>query len=343
MAFVLPLALSPSAGHPSTSKRRRKHAFFALSQADWLHTSDTLRGFEALCERAQNTFCTAAAAMDGLGTFENLPDSYRMHADYPGGFLQNARNSQPEKCRSMKGGRNFEQAVVSVWRAPSPSHMRPSSRSSRSSRSSGGTDGVGLSLRLQPRDTRLPILRANVPYFQLSGRCTTWWFSGAADLSLGKQASPNAFANDSRVFLNKVRRQPLERHRRERNLTDAAFLDACLFSEEKSDKLAAFAFAGDVVELLLPAYLPLVAQQKTTNKYGHKDHDSGPFETDTNIRTRGEAFERFGLDGGASCESQVTQMAPFAWWSFTVAPRNSSPEGRRFKAMRKGVQPPPYM
>lgn len=340
MAFVVPLVLNPPAPRRlttnSSSKRRRPHSVFALSQSDWLHTSDTLRGFEALCERAQSKFCSAAAAIDGLGTFENLPHSYD---SFQHQLLNKNVNDQP--CRSMKGGRNFEQAVVSVWRAPT-SISTPTRR--RSNRNGSRTDGVGLSLRLQPRDSRLPVLRANVHYFQLSsGRCTTWWFSGAADLSLGKAASPNSFANDSRVFLNQFR-QPLATHRRER-LTDAAFLDACLFEEEKSDRLAAFAFAGDVVELLLPAYLPLVQndyQPPSSRRNNNTSFDpDGNGNNSSNIEVEG--FERFGLDGGASCESQVTQMAPFAWWTFTVAPRNSSPEGRRFKAMRKGVQPPSYM
>lgn len=332
MAFVsapiLPFSTS-NQRHERLSQRRRP----LIAKADWSQ-HDTFSGFQALCERTQIALCMQTAAADGLGTFELVPNVVPTMA-------RNERQYKAPRARTMRGGRAFESAVVSVFRSPLPksTRRRVLAQLDGDARVAHATDAVGLSLRLQPRDTTSPALRANVHYFQLGMGATSWWFAGAADLSRGIDASPNAFARDVRTFLTQCR-APCAKHYATPHEQNVSFLDSCLTGTERTDRAAAFAFIVDVVDLLLPAYLPLVSaveiSTSTTLVPTTQANDS-----------RAQFKERFGLLGGAKCESEVEQSAPLSSWRFTLAPSATSPEGRRFLKLRNdqaaGRTPPAYL
>lgn len=338
MAFVATPFLGAPIARPHTPHRISRRASVVArassdGELDWAK-HDTLTGFEALCIRAQSALCAQTAAADGLGTFEATPSTaprsprtHVPHRVYPSG----------SRARSMRGGRAFERAVVNVWRSrPAGARRRLLAELGPGpvARVAHATDGVGLSLRLQPRDPTAPALRADVHYFQLGGGATVWWFAGAADLALGPRAPPNSFQRDVRAFLASCR-APCAQHRASDAAKKRVFLEGCLTGEQ-TDRASAFAFVVDVVDLLLPSYLPLVRGDAPSAAATPRLDD-----------TRSEFVERFGLKGGASCESEVAHAAALGWWRFTLAPRVTSPEGRRFWSMRNdensGRTPPAYL
>ena len=340
MAFVSAPPLPFTGSYTTRNQRLHRPARrrTPTAKADWSQ-HDTFSGFEALCERTQLALCKQTAAADGLGTFELIPDVAPTYNTTSEGKTRTPR------ARTMRGGRAFESAVISVWRSPLPSsaRRRALAQLDEDARVAHATDAVGLSFRLQPRDATAPALRANVHYFQLGmSGATSWWFAGAADLSRGRKAPPNVFARDVRTFLSQCR-APCAKHHASPQEQHAAFLDACLTGSERTDRAAAFAFVVDVVDVLLPAYLPLVSAVDTpTPAAPTRAAQATPPED-----SRAQFRERFGLLGGAKCESEVAQSAPLSWWRFTLAPSVKSPEGKRFLRLRNdkaaGRTPPAYM
>lgn len=334
--FVLSIGIrveKRGVGETCARRQRRMIACAKTNDEQRWRPDDTLSGFEALCLRAQHALCEETAEADGLGTFQATPWT-------AGGAGRNLRivggsTGAHTDVRSMRGGRRFERAVVSVWRSsPAGARRRLLAEIGREpmARVRHATDGVGLSLRLQPRDPVAPALRADVHYFELGrGGATAWWFAGAADLSVGRGAPLNGFGRDIRAFLASCR-APCALHRApEVALHQRAFLEGCLAGG--SDRASAFAFVVDVVDLLLPSYLPLVRGDAPV--FAQVDGGRSAF------------VERFGLTGGASCEEEVAHKAPLGWWRFTLAPRHGSPEGKRFWTMRNdenyGRTPPAYL
>lgn len=327
---------------PSSPPRRRARTSVRASVDPW-DGHDTFSGFEALCWRAQLSLCAETAAADGLGTFEDPPSYLPSPLQPP----PPPPRGPARRARAMRGGRAFSSAVVSVWRASPPAsgrarlltHLSPTGVRH-------AAEAVGVSLRLAPRNPSSPLLRADAHYFQLGGGATSWWFSGAADLVPGPRTSPNAFGRDARAFLARCRK-PCDEHRASdapgSQLASARFLEACLATHHlppagAHDQAAAFAFMVDVLDAFLPSYLPLVRAVA-----GKSVPDITPT---TAADPRPEFTERFGLRGGASCESEVAQAGPLGSWRFTLAPRENSPEGRRFWSLRNsdasGYTPPAY-
>lgn len=310
----------------------KNHQQWPSYDAEHWANLDTLSGFEALCVRTQTAVCNITAAADGLGTFEALP------ATAPNTITSSSASSRNRKqtsssngatpgARLMRGGLAFERAVVSVWRTPTPRTGRRDAHVS--------TDAVGLSLRLQPRDNCSPALRADVHYYQRGASGTgAWWFSGAADLTPGKASSPNVFSRDVQTFLSGVLPPTGTGSMTYQYPHKCSVPAVCA---ETADRAGAFAFVVRVVDVLLPAYLPLVDGAQTRALTLPLDTAPTPTSHHSQRRPRHpRARLRFGVPGGASCESDVAlaHEDSLGWWRFTLAPRAGTPQSSLFYRMR---------
>lgn len=304
---------------------------------------DTFKGFESFCWRTQETLCVHTAAADGLGTFERTPHTTTTRKPWT-----------REATRAMRGGRAFQSAVIAVWRTNSRTSLKDKmlvSLDTRTNEVVHNTDAVGLSLKMIPRNKAAPLLRADLHYFQVGGGDTSWWFSGAADLTVGAAAEPNAFAGDVEMFLASWQKL-CDKHRLESaksELVDSrAFLEECYgnvkanrTSTEGLDRTTSFAFISDVVDRLLPSYLPLVSSNENRHTFvvdapKHASHSSfaNAFDFGWEQVAQNEQVQNFGLKGGASCESAITRASPLGWWRFTLTPSKRSPAGRKYNSMR---------
>lgn len=107
-----------------------------------------------------------------------------------------------------------------------------------------------------------------------------------------------------------------------RNATrKTSFLDVCYAAV---DRETAFGFVGDVVDALLPAYLPLLLEK-----------GGGGVE-------EGEFIESFCIQGGAACESSILRREPLVSWSFSLAPSALTTAGRVYDTLREGCYPDLY-
>lgn len=219
----------------------------------------------------------------------------------------------------MQGSRCFATARVSVWTSATRLAGHPRA-------------AAGLSLNLAPRDPLLPSLRADAHYFQIGplGR-VSWWFAGTADLAAGPDAPAEAFERHVSSFLSEWERLRL-RHRRTRRQEQQAFLDGCLLDDSTSggpDRGSAFAFMTEVVDALLPAYLPLLVG--ASPGVGNTD-DGSKFIFDSAFGE--EHVDRFCIEGGARCESRVARGGPLGSWRFSIAPSGLTAAGKAYVTLR---------
>lgn len=298
---------------------------------------DPFHGFESFCHRTQQALARDTATVDGLGTFAPPPQT--LHHSEP----------QRKKRLEMRGGRAFRAAVVDVWRS---TELVPT-RNSRviTYRNHTGDveylkESVGISLNLVPRDAALPCLRADAHYFQIGAGRVAWWFAGTADLSVGSRASPTKFENLVASFLNTWERLR-RRHRVESRAQKSAFLDACLGIDddvpvERVDRETSFNFISEVVDTLLPSYLPLLEGRGHDVAFEDwKGYEVGEALTQTGAFGN-ETVETFCISGGASCESTTLRANPLGSWRFSLAPSTMTAAGRVYDALRsdkRGAQP----
>lgn len=146
-----------------------------------------------------------------------------------------------------------------------------------------------------------------------------WWFAGTADLSVGRGCSAGTFGRAVGRFLDRVGGMRA-RYRVDTGYERRRFLAGCLQMNEggvRDDRERSFAFMGDVVDGLLPAYLPLLE-----GAWG----DAG--------EERGEEVERFCIQGGAKCESAMLRGEAFGSWRFSLAPSSLTSAGRVYDSLR---------
>lgn len=307
---------------------------------------DTLSGFESFCWRAQDWLCTAAADADGLGTFQPVPTTFHT-SPHP--------SSRRARHRVMRGGRFFHTAVVAVWSSSSPlSTPRYRRRLTteldrRTATVEFAKDAVGVSVKLSPRDPRAPALRADAHYFQIGGGTVSWWFSGTADISMGPEADPDTFAENLGPFLETWDKLRM-RHRAPPGQLTRNFLQDCLTVSSEGeaapigglDRVSAFGFITEVVDALLPAYLPLLRARKRGSRFESEMlHDWEPVwgglglgGTDVESRFGKEEIDTFGISGGATCESVTVRGSPLGSWRFSLAPSMFTAAGKTYATLR---------
>lgn len=256
----------------------------------------------------------------------------------------------------MRGGRFFDSAVIAVW--TSPSYQLPSARyrrrvttllDKRTETVEYTKEAVGVSVKLSPRDPVAPALRADAHYFQIGGGRVSWWFSGTADISMGPEADPEDFEESMQPFLETWGRVR-ERHRAPRGRVTRDFLDECFRAGAGAyggvrgmDRVSAFAFITDVVDELLPAYLPLLSGQgKRRRSEGAGRIEAwepvwggglrGGFGVESGFGD--EEIDKFGISGGATCESVTVRGSPLGSWRFSLAPSVLTAAGKTYATLR---------
>lgn len=331
MAFVFP-ALPWGA----TSRLRHLHSFpVAREEHPSPFSLDTLANFESFCWRAQDWLCSQAAAADGLGTFRPIPSAY---------------NSVPKsdvlkkKHRMMMGGRAFDTALVTVWTSAELGTSRrhvPTWTNCHRATVDHVKDAVGVSVKFQPRDPSLPSLRADAHYFQIGGGRLSWWFTGTADISMGAAANPEIFQESLQPFFG-AWENLRKRHRKSTSHARRAFLNDCFNVGEHSsvrdgglDQLTAYNFITEMVDALLPAYLPLLLRN------GKKEKASNRIDRfwNTSLSDVGNSYghvevDNFFIEGGAACESVTVRSSPLGSWRFSLAPSSFTSAGRVYAILR---------
>lgn len=307
---------------------------------------DTLSGFESFCWRAQDWLCTAAADADGLGTFHSVPTTFAKSSQ-----LSPART----RHRVMHGGRFFDTAVVAVWssssRLSNPRYRRrlTTQLDKRTATVEYVKDAVGVSVKLSPRDPLAPALRADAHYFQIGGGTVSWWFSGTADISMGPAADPDTFTENIVPFLATWEKLQ-QKHRTPRGQLTRDFLDDCFKASGEADvspaggldRVSAFGFMTEVVDALLPAYLPLLGAGKKRRRFESDFlHDWDPVwggiglsGTDVESSFGKEEIDKFGISGGATCESVTVRGSPLGSWRFSLAPSMLTSAGKTYVTLR---------
>eukprot|EP00177_Eucheuma_denticulatum_P005271 GFKZ01009591.1.p1 GENE.GFKZ01009591.1~~GFKZ01009591.1.p1 ORF type:complete len:346 (-),score=17.97 GFKZ01009591.1:1104-2141(-) len=300
---------------------------------------DTLSNFESFCWRAQDWLCTQTAAADGLGTFQPTPTFYPSTSHHPSG---------KKRHRIMKGGRAFDTAVISVWRSAEQVKVRKRALTMvdpRTARVEYIKDAAGVSVKLQPHDPTLPALRADAHYFQIGGGNVSWWFAGTADISLGPATSPELFTEIAQPFFQtweKLR----TRHRTTSGHAARAFLDDLFRVDSASDPstrrldcLTAYGFITEMVDALLPAYLPLLGTSGHSERAMKRLHDVWDSSPTEGAETFGERHvDKFCIEGGAACESVTVRSSPLGSWRFSLAPSMLTSAGRTYATLRDNRQ-----
>lgn len=331
MAFVypsLPWRTSIPARHVRTLQMTREEFPSPFSL-------DTLSNFESFCWRAQEWLCSQTAAADGLGTFRPTPSAYSSASN---------TNGQRKKHRMMKGGRAFDTALVTVWTSAELASFQRrmlTMTDYNTARVEYVKDAAGLSVKLQPRDPSLPALRADAHYFQIGGGRVSWWFAGTADISMGPAASPEVFQESIQPFLG-TWENLRKRHRKNIAYARRAFLNECLSAGEKSrvkggglDQLTAYNFITEMVDALLPAYLPLLLNNEKREKASSRlDRIWNMGLSDVGNSHGQVEVDNFFTEGGAACESVTLRSSPLGSWRISLAPSNFTSAGRVYAILR---------
>lgn len=244
----------------------------------------------------------------------------------------------------MRGGRAFDTALVTVWTSAelaARGRERFTRIDCRTARAEDMKDAAGVSVKLEPRDPLLPALRADAHYFQIGGGRVSWWFAGTADISIGPAASPEIFQESVQPFLE-TWENLRKRHRKSSGYAKRAFLSECLSVGEEGkgkggglDQLTAYNFMTEMVDALLPAYLPLlgsIGQRERVSKRLDRTLSMG-FPVAGDLYGE-EETDCFFIEGGAACESVTVRSSPLGSWRFSLAPSIFTSAGKTYSTMR---------
>lgn len=347
LAFAAPLCLQVKrvrSSALSVSDYRLPTTCGQSSDDDATLSLETLPSFEAFCWRTQESLCEQTAAADGLGTFE-APNSFPA-----------SQCTKRFRQRAMRGGRAFASASVDVFRSRGGRRTRtrrlittagPAAAAAPTDRES-----VGITLNLRPRDPTLPSLRAGFHYFQIGGGRVSWWFTGSADVCLSHECGQRLFTRSTRRFLD-AWSNLCARYRAQDDEPTKAFLSGCLDSSPRFvDRDNSFRFVSDVVDQLLPAYLPLLSNRgvsdDATDDWSHPlpdvfsaiDPSSAWTERLSVESLAGEEIDYFSLSGGASCESATVCASPLGSWRFSLFPSTLTAAGKMYLSLRDSTAHP---
>lgn len=166
---------------------------------------------------------------------------------------------------------------------------------------------------------------------------------------MGPAADPHAFVESVQPFLD-TWTQLQARHRAPRGSVTRNFLDDCLRVSGGVDgdvggldRVSAFAFMTEVVDALLPAYLPLLnARPKRRRSEASGGIEAwepvwggdlkGGFDVESGFGN--EEIDKFGISGGATCESVTVRGNPLGSWRFSLAPSLLTSAGKTYATLR---------
>ena len=246
------------------------------------------------------------------------------------------------RTRVLSDGALFEQAGVNYSHVMGAS-LPPSASASRPELADRPFEVMGVSLVVHPRNPYVPTSHANVRCFVVGDPAdpAAWWFGGGFDLTpyypwredcvhwheTARRAC-RALGDDAyRRYKHWCDEYFHVRHRGEARGIGGLFFDDL----NEPDFATCFAFARDVGEGYLDAYLPIVERRR--------DRAWGERERDFQLYRRGRYVEfnlvydrgtLFGLQSGGRTESILMSLPPLVRWQYDWHPEPGTPEARLY-------------
>ena len=287
--------------------------------------------FEKMVRQAQNDICKAVEELDG-GKFHE--DAW----ERPGGG--------GGISRVLQGGKVFEKAGINV--SVVYGQMPPEAYRAATGGQGAGTETIpffaaGISSVMHPINPMAPTVHFNYRYFETDsprddpGAPRAWWFGGGTDLT-----PSYIFHEDVAHFHGTLKgacdkHDPeyyprfkqwaddyfMIKHRGERRGVGGVFFDD--MNDRPKEEL--LAFATDMAQAVVPAYIPLVDK--------HKDDSFTQEEKDWQQMRRGRYVEfnlvydrgtTFGLKTGGRIESILMSLPLTARWQYDMHPKEGSRE-----------------
>jgi len=208
---------------------------------------------------------------------------------------------------------------------------------------------TGVSIVLHPHSPLVPIIHANIRYFEMSNG--TWWFGGGIDLTphyvVPEQAAwfheqlKNVCDKHDLHFYPKFKKWADDyfyiKHRHETRGIGGIFFDH-LNQKSGYDKETLFEFVKDIGLIFSEIYIPLINQNKDLS---YTDEQ----KTWQNVR-RGRYVEfnlvydkgtKFGLETDGRIESILMSLPKTAQWFYDFRPQTGSQEEKTLHYLRKGI------
>jgi coproporphyrinogen III oxidase len=282
----------------------------------------------------QDSICSALAAFDGEGQFEE--ESW-LRPEGGGG-----------RSRVMKAGRIFEQGGVNFSEVEGD-HLPPSILSQRPEAADQRWFATGTSMVLHPRNPYIPTVHLNYRYFEAG---PVWWFGGGADLTpyyplledvqhfhrTLKGACDSVDPAYYPVFKPWCDEYFFLKHRAETRGVGGIFYDyqdpgGVLYkgSDPTGPAAAAsaatgavahdweklFQLAGACGNAFLPSYLP-IAERRQATPWGERERDFQLYRRGRYVEFN-LVFDRgtiFGLQTNGRTESILMSLPPLVRWEY---------------------------
>ncbi|KAK4526996.1 hypothetical protein GAYE_SCF31G4917 [Galdieria yellowstonensis] len=324
--------------------------------------------FTFLALRAQESICKDTAEVDDYSSsdFQERSDGELIKDKIPSlcnWCPPSTHIWSDRKSSRMLGGRKFSRAFVDVWRASQKERHPLLGRRFYQGRRNAhvvwvqtldmtaatplteNLDIAGVTLFLEPRNVQVPIFRADLRYFELN-HGGLWWFAGSVDLIISALSSASIFAKEAQVFCGHWKHL-CKKHRSVIPFVRDPWQESIPFGDLLGDfdavergRSRAFAFANDVLDSFLSAYLPLTRKQGSSSKHQKRTRSSRPhlgfFQlTDPNAETN-STRRTYSLSGGTVLESSFCEEAPLAMWRFNLFPPPGTAAAKVIAELRSG-------
>lgn len=274
----------------------------------------------------QTSICQSLATEDGDADF--LVDEWQ-RPDGGGGI-----------SRVLESGAVFEKAGVNFSHVYGEK-LPPSASAARPELAGRSFQAMGVSLVIHPRNPYIPTSHANVRFFvaEKPGEAPVWWFGGGYDLT------PYYGDIQDCVHWHRVAAQACEPfgqevypelkrwcdeyfslpHRGEPRGVGGLFFDDL----NRWDFDTSFAFMQAVGDSYVPAYLPIVARNRT-KAWGEREREFQLYRRGRYVEFN-LVFDRgtlFGLQSGGRTEAILMSMPPLARWQYDYQAAPGSPEAQ---------------
>lgn len=278
----------------------------------------------------QSSICQGLEAVDGQKLFAR--DEWQ-HTEGGGGVSRILTHGGVFE----KGGVNF-----SAVEGRLPDFMK-------SRITSGATEffATGVSLVMHPYNPFVPIVHANIRYFQTNAGDA--WFGGGIDLTpvyvnveQGKHFHRTLKATCDRfdtTYYDRFKKEADDYffipHRKETRGIGGIFFD---YLKEEPNERSMFDFVAAVGHTFLQAYVP-IAEQNKTRSYTEEEKKwqlirRGRYVEFNLVYDRGT---RFGLETGGRIESILMSLPEHASWHYNHQPDEHSAEAGSSKYYTKGI------
>lgn len=288
-----------------------------------------LEEIKAAFLKIQDEICLSLEEMDGKATFQE--DNWERQGGGGG------------KTRVIEKGKVFEKGGVNFSHVYGilPENIHRSLALDKDQ--PGKFDATGVSLVIHPESPRVPIVHANIRYFQLEDG--TYWFGGGIDLT------PIYVVEEDAVHFHTVLNDVCSRfdtsyysrfkswcdtyffirHRQEMRGIGGIFFDH-LNGENKREL---FEFVKAVGEAFLPAYLPIVARRKLESyETHHKQFQSIRRSRYVEFNLVYDRGTKFGLETDGRTDSILMSMPPLAEWPYQYKPEPGSEEEKTMRLLQ---------